>query len=109
MRMSVIVKGLEMPKACADCHLNLDATCSPKGYMVEDSCYEKRADWCPLIELQPHGRLIDADAFMEMYKEKYCAECDDHHGLRCRVCFVDSLFDHMQTAPTILEAEVEDG
>ena len=27
--------------------------------------FDFRPEWCPLIEVQPHGRLIDADAFDE--------------------------------------------
>jgi hypothetical protein len=25
----------------------------------------KRQDWCPLVPIPPHGRLIDADALMK--------------------------------------------
>lgn len=44
--MSVIVKGMEMPKNCGECFVGNRTIC---------------ADDCPLIELPQHGRLIDAD------------------------------------------------
>ena len=68
--MSVIVKGMEMPKNCSDCSLNYDQmACKVTGtrwwsdtmvLMNFDSDKERLHD-CPLIELPPHGRLIDKD------------------------------------------------
>lgn len=70
MDMSVLVKGMEMPKSCNHCSFsswsNLYQTmrcnrciklCFKKGseeYMI------KRPEWCPLVEVSaPHGDLID--------------------------------------------------
>ena len=66
--MSILIKGMEMPTRCEKCRC-----CKP----YENGIYctltvtpilgngNARLDNCPLIELQPHGRLIDADALCE--------------------------------------------
>lgn len=62
--MSVIVKGMEMPKNCKTCPFSdHEAWCLIPGdwrerYYCPD---DERSEYCPLIELPPHGRLIDAD------------------------------------------------
>ena len=60
--MSVIVKNMEMPKNCKDCPFSdHEAWCLIPGswrerYYCPD---DERSEYCPLIELPPHGRLID--------------------------------------------------
>ena len=49
--MSVIVKGMEMPKTCACCSLRCD--CKQRMY------WEQRPKGCPLVEIPPHGDLVD--------------------------------------------------
>ena len=69
--MSILIKGMEIPKNCQDCPLNYDQmACIVTGtgwwsdtmvLMDFDSDKERLYD-CPLIEIPtPHGRLIDAD------------------------------------------------
>lgn len=64
--MSILIKGMEMPKSCYTCPFcdYVSARCDAvKGTpYTPTSRYEVRADWCPLIPVPPHGRLIDADA-----------------------------------------------
>lgn len=71
--MSVLIKGMEMPKSCEDC-----ALCTSDGYcmaMGGDSLWDVLpeeatffpSDWkyegCPLVEVpEPHGDLIDRDS-----------------------------------------------
>ena len=77
MSMGVYIKGMEMPKSCEECPLSMVVesgmeygygcqytltTGNPK--MREKDC-TARPTWCPLIELPPHGRLIDADALQK--------------------------------------------
>lgn len=61
--MSVLIKGMEMPTNCDVCPFcdYASARCDAvKGApYTPESRYEKRADFCPLIEVPPHGRLID--------------------------------------------------
>ena len=66
--MSILIKGMEMPMRCADCWLmdGNDGWCSAcRGkHLVCDYRYgiKDRPEWCPLVPIPPHGRLIDADA-----------------------------------------------
>ena len=58
--MSVIVKGMEMPKNCQECGLYIEGACYAKGYRDYRSIMDKsKPDDCPLIELPPHGDLVD--------------------------------------------------
>ena len=60
--MSILIKGMEMPKNCKDCPFSdHEAWCLIPGswrerYYCPD---DERSEHCPLIELPPHGRLID--------------------------------------------------
>lgn len=51
--MSVLVKGMKMPKSCDDCWFE---------YAYEICTPETGYENCPLIELLSHGRCIDADS-----------------------------------------------
>ena len=61
--MSVIAKNMKMPKSCYRCPMANDDfyLCGATEKYLENDSEERRPDWCPLIELPPHGRLIDAD------------------------------------------------
>lgn len=97
--MSIMIKGMEMPDSCYDCRMRTDSYfCSamPKefcGY-TDDI---KRPDWCPLIELPPHGRLIDADKLLtDRMKSKYYHLPNGDTAIP----IID-----IEHAPTVLEAE----
>ena len=70
--MSVYIKGMEMPKSCFECKL-LDYTDTYKCRVRFESLAREhginisRPDWCPLIPVPDHGRLIDADALVHSY------------------------------------------
>lgn len=49
--MSILIRGMEMPKNCGTCFLRVGG-CKQRMYI------EHRPKGCPLIELPPHGRLI---------------------------------------------------
>ena len=60
--MSILIKGMEMPKSCAECPVNMNIC--KRGYkylLAHMELYDQRADDCPLFPVPPHGRLIDAD------------------------------------------------
>lgn len=70
--MSILIKGMEMPKTCSDCEWsyyvgNGRAMCKRVSKTDKtDIMTKRRADFCPLIELPPHGRLIDGDKFYKV-------------------------------------------
>ena len=56
--MSILIRGMEMPKTCDDCFLPLQYcpyAMKPNGE-------------CPLVPVPPHGRLIDADALADVFR-----------------------------------------
>ena len=67
--MSVIITEMDMPKDCGECDLrvtlrfknNLINFC-PKTMKNVD--LNELHNECPLKETSPHGRLIDADAYL---------------------------------------------
>ena len=64
--MSVLIKGMEMPCACVFCVL-YDGDlywCKGARKEVPYNPEDKRAKFCPLVPVPPHGRLIDADALI---------------------------------------------
>lgn len=63
--MSVIVKGMEKPNVCAFCFLDAsECDLYPKVNM-----WRERHPDCPLVELPPHGRLIDKDKLMTEFMD----------------------------------------
>jgi hypothetical protein len=54
---------------------------------------EGRPDWCPLIEIPPHGRLGDLD---ELAKYKY-------ENIWTNRLIIDA--DDLEDAPTVIESE----
>lgn len=104
--MSILIKGMEMQKdGCRDCifvnrkwHgdicqiLKIEVTGNVErgGFQTD----------CPLIEIKPHGDLIDRDAMITSMKisgsPESIAECVDRI-----VRFMDTLND----APVVIEAE----
>jgi len=110
--MSVYIPGMEMPKNCIECKLmrrcgkhELDYVCMPARVYVEDltNAYKPRPDYCPLIELPPHGRLIDADALMEKDRQIYRADGAAIGAKR----YIE--FDEIADAPTIIPIDKESG
>lgn len=69
--MSVLIKGMEMPKNCAECPCRMIGYtadyCNVLGKFIDFAVgSDGRRKDCPLIELPPHGRLIDADALLKL-------------------------------------------
>lgn len=61
--MSILIKGMDMPTACCACPCSYDNLCAVNNeYPTFAEWYEDKPDWCPLIPVPEHGRLIDADA-----------------------------------------------
>ena len=105
--MGVYIKGMEMPTRCADCPMCYDyIRCRLEGKdFGEIDCLEIRADWCPLIELQPHGRLIDADALDTEILQAGFSYALTRRKLRYTPGDVRQ---KIANAPTIIEAEEEE-
>lgn len=68
----ILIRGMEMPKTCADCHdadlptaiAWLGAKCPWSTGIIPPGTYDLRNGRhpdCPIVELPPHGDLIDLD------------------------------------------------
>lgn len=106
--MSVLISGMEMPENCDQCDLcacfiwedgmEENYRCSVTMYPLYN--FDERHEHCPLIELSPHGRLIDADALNEMIDMSYpmIDRIDVHNGYA--ICQ-----EMIKQLPTIIPAE----
>ena len=69
--MGIYLANMEMPKSCYVCPFcdYVSARCDAVNGnpYTPESRYEKRADFCPLIPVPPHGRLGDLDALYEKF------------------------------------------
>ena len=62
--MSILIKGMEMPKNCGEC--GLESFCNLWTHTDWEKCRHAN---CPLIELPPHGDLIDKNKLYEKTAE----------------------------------------
>ena len=95
--MSILVKGMEMPKSCLECVCKHKFFSDMRCYEFSDFEFdgtekfphsEDRSLYCPLVLVPPHGRLIDADAL------PLNAIDDANYGSN-----------YIRIAPTIIEAD----
>ena len=115
--MSVIVKGIKFPHGCGDCpclggeDYNYYCQVTNNGIPLDGH----RPDWCPLVEIKPHGDLIDRDALYQSIKEsmnechKWANEIPKDNEMYCRVSqalgtFLECAL-RTKNAPTIIEEE----
>ena len=61
--MSVCIKGMEMPRHCGECGIEWCGLWK-KLIIAGMSIAKSRPADCPLVEVPDHGRLIDADEFL---------------------------------------------
>ena len=98
--MSVLIKGMKMPRTCAGCEWsNLsypNAWCRLEKKKTNlEVARTQRAAFCPFIEVPtPHGRLIDADA-LNTYDVSPIYE----------FCVMGVTEEDIELAETIIEAE----
>ena len=95
--MSILIKGMDMPKSCGSCVYNYNScNCGiTKSDIDRDYEYAERLSDCPLVEIPKHGDLIDRAA---LYKQMFSAGLS---GKEDRNIAIDT----MLQAPTVIEAE----
>lgn len=101
----ILIRGMEMPKDCESCSFcdYEQANClAANDRNTLPHSFTQRPVWCPLVEVPPHGRLIDADALKakEADVRDTWADCDGREDTV--MGFSLDMLDH---APTILPAE----
>lgn len=116
--MSIMIKGMEMPKSCSDCEIRIKCGCkvaNSSGWLNN-----KIDDHCPFAFVEvptPHGKLVDADRLERrtcplkgVSRLKVCGNCE-HKFMN--VGEVRTTCDEVRwfflktidAAPTIIEAE----
>ena len=102
--MSILIKGMEMPKFYDDCPFNyngLCTMCNNQVCLLNVERGEPPYDACPIVPVQPHGRMIDADAY-----ESLLRGLGDRNYRREKGTICDAVkFLHPHYAPTIIQAE----
>lgn len=109
--MGVYIKVMEMPKDCKHCrfstgcsfcegfhdHCVLEPDSVETEWDFSDGVFPNSIpDWCPLVPVPPHGRLIDADALISGCKD----EKGSYYGHDSAV-----IGEAVESAPTVIEAE----
>lgn len=121
--MDILIKNMKMPSDCSVCKMNYDRWCC-KLLINEESYFfvhegfdptRNRLPKCPLVEVPPHGRLIDADKLRASFKESieecrvWANEIDNDTMMYARVSqslgtFVEASL-RVKAAPTVIESE----
>ena len=108
--MSILIHDMEMPTSCDKCRFCVNGftddapmyECAVQSYenvsvLVESGGkpFDFRPDWCPLIELPPHGNLKDESDIISLIEVMFCKDKDGmEHAIQC-----------VKDAPTVIEAE----
>lgn len=99
--MSVLIKGMEMPKSCSVCRLFGEYGCPFVGAVGYALTRGERNEDCPLVPVPPHGNLIDQDEYRDEFMNGVYALCsDDSDNYRA-----NAIIDLFDCAPTIIPAE----
>lgn len=110
--MSVLIKGMQMPKNCLECDIRgYDANAGEEYCpFTQIECLSiGRQNECPLVEIKtPHGRLIDGDA---IYNEIECGiragNLEEGYEKYPNINNMDDCLDCIKYADTVIEAEGE--
>lgn len=107
--MSVLIKGMEMPSNCESCPCKTaDAFgglgCQATGYIPLRKANQDRPDWCPLVPVPPHGRLIDAAELQKDIHEHDYILSDKWNSTDSGM-FTHGIDYAISVAPTIIPAE----
>lgn len=99
--MSILITGMEMPKdrAIIEIHPAGGYACTRYGFEIGK-----------VIELPPHGRLIDADALMDGWMNlreatKYGNETKEQMSHSYSTMMMYEIADVIEDAPTIIQAD----
>lgn len=104
--MSVLIKDMPMPETCDDCpfhvyHSHHEYVCKATPMLYPMNLANSkgiRKNWCPLVKVKSHGRLIDADALIKaLIRKEPFNDC-------ARVVIAECM-EEVRHAPTVIEAE----
>lgn len=110
--MSILIRGMEMPKNCRQCSLYLQSMDSERNVYENCAVTAKSYNWglttrpsdCPLRPVPPHGRLIDAEAEIARVQNLYNKAVAKDPEMGC-VSVYEGEIAVLKLAPTIIPAE----
>ena len=109
--MGVYIKGIEMPKNCNECPLHFyegQGICSCRALPAIDDDeilkpWKKKRKDCPLVQVPPHGRLIDVDKIgLTNFEIILCQNGNPFKNA------LEMLLEKIENAPTIIQADGKD-
>ena len=123
--MSVLIKGMEMPKCCEECvagayeYNDNDERCFVCGFIKSQHPWEcehveidgidttkARADFCPLTEVPtPHGELVDRGGLMDTYADRLTAVAERYSPDSSECGILSGAMKLLAIMPTLIEAE----
>lgn len=86
----ILIRGVEMPKTCAICKIRSCNSYCPLNIEIKfffdpsntgfDFCTGRHSD-CPLVELPPHGDLVDVNTAYDKIAERETSYYMDMDGV----------------------------
>ena len=113
--MGIYIKGMEMPKNCHDCEMSalvdvsdgLAYGCQALKEMIFND--RERLPDCPLIELPPHGDLIDRNELLADVRQSVVFSHRPSIGEMQLACEelrgANKIIDRIKVAPIVVESE----
>lgn len=105
--MGIYIPGMEMPESCYYCPFadgvwqkNKRCLINGKEMPRDGRDVQQNHINCPLIEIPPHGDLIDRDALYEVVKKRTRNWAGGWNDIECVLTGND-----IKNAPTIIDAE----
>ncbi len=114
---SILIKGATMPKWCIGC------PCCDKELQICDvlkrdiPVFDDKLPDCPLVEVPPHGRLIDADEISEDIRKDislaeealtYVLTQNARLNLQEHIEMDNIFSERLDDAPTVIESEEQE-
>ena len=102
--MSVLIKGMDMPKSCDEC----DVICKnfQNGWDIPPEYKYKRHPDCPLVEIPKHGDLVDRHVVIGKIEElRSITACFGDDYSRGKTMAYSCAEVEVENAPTAIEAE----
>ena len=105
----VYIPGMEMPDRCFSCPMcDTDCCGISRGSYIEyretdvDVAMDGRPDWCPLVPVPPHGRLIDKDALEQDISGSVVFSGRERNA---ELIGANKIINRLHHAPTIIPAD----
>lgn len=102
--MSVLAKGMEIPRNCWECEFNKSTLDRMDFCTLTDKQYNwglsERPSDCPIVEVPPHGGLIDINALkLEILNVDYVNKHD----------YLKGVLNAINNAPIVIPADNQGG